>query len=78
MVRCSDNSLYCGITKDIDRRLHEHNNTKKSAKYTRSRRPVVLAWFEKAESQSCALKREAVIKKMTKTQKENLCKEVPC
>ena len=42
VVECSDGSLYTGITTDINRRLHEHNNTKRGAKYTRSRRPVSL------------------------------------
>lgn len=41
LVRCSDNSLYCGITNDLINRLKDHNSGK-GAKYTRSRRPVVL------------------------------------
>ncbi len=69
-LRCSDNSLYCGITKDIQRRLNQHNHTSKGAKYTRSRRPVELVWACKMESQSAALKLEAALKKKTKLQKE--------
>lgn len=47
VVRCSDDTLYTGITKDIDRRLHEHNNTSRGAKYTRGRRPVELVYKER-------------------------------
>ena len=44
VVRCSDGTLYTGVTTDLDRRLHEHNVTKRGAKYTRTRRPVELVW----------------------------------
>lgn len=71
MVRCSDNSLYTGITKDIDKRLDEHNSGNKlGAKYTRSRGPVTLVYTEKAESHSQAAKREYEIKQMGKKSKE--------
>ena len=71
MVRCSDNSLYTGITKDINKRLDEHNSGNKSgAKYTRSRGPVTLVYTEKAESHSQAAKREHEIKQMDKKSKE--------
>ena len=69
-LRCSDNSLYCGVTKDLQRRLRQHNHTSKGAKYTRSRRPVELVWSYRMESQSAALKLEATLKKKTKSQKE--------
>lgn len=78
IVRCVDNSLYCGITTNVDRRIFEHNNTKKAAKYTRSRRPVVLVWSEPSETRSTALKREASIKKLSKHQKERMCKIKVC
>jgi putative endonuclease len=71
MVRCSDNSLYTGITKDINKRLDEHNSGNKSgAKYTRSRGPVTLVYTEIAESHSQAAKREYEIKQMDKKSKE--------
>ena len=71
MVRCSDNSLYTGITKDIDKRVDEHNSGNKSgAKYTRSRGPVTLVYTESAENHSQAAKRECEIKKMSKKSKE--------
>lgn len=69
LLRCSDGSLYCGITNDIDRRLSQHNKGK-GAKYTRTRLPVNLVYLENAESKSAALKKEAMIKKMQKKTKE--------
>lgn len=76
ILRCSDNSLYTGITRDLNRRVDEHNNNDRLASaYTRARRPVTLAYEESHKDRSSASKREAVIKKMTKTEKEKLIKE---
>lgn len=61
MVRCSDGSLYTGITKDVTRRCQQHN-AGTASRYTRSRRPVELLYHEAHRSQSSALKREAAIK----------------
>ena len=69
IVRCADDSLYTGITTDLERRLHEHNNAKNGAKYTRPRRPVVLVYQETSESRSHASKREREIKNLTQQQK---------
>lgn len=74
MVQCSDNSLYTGVTIDLDRRLIEHNEGIVGAKYTRARRPVTLAWFEPCESRSHASVREAEIKKLDRQQKLRLLK----
>ena len=71
-VRCNDNSLYAGITTDIERRLHQHNHNKLGAKYTRAKRPVTLVFIEKAINKSVASKREHQLKKLTKDQKEQL------
>jgi putative endonuclease len=71
-LRCNDNSLYAGITTDIERRLHQHNHTKLGAKYTRAKRPVTLVFVEEALNKSTAGKREHQIRKLTKTQKEKL------
>jgi putative endonuclease len=77
LLHCADDSYYCGVTNNLDQRIHDHNNTAKGAAYTRSRRPVNLAWSEKADSQSDALKREAQIKKMTREQKLELIRQAP-
>jgi putative endonuclease len=72
ILRCVDDTLYTGIAIDIDQRLIEHNTSPKGAKYTRSRRPVQLVYQELCENKSSALKRELSIKKMTRSQKEQL------
>ena len=71
-VRCSDNSLYTGITTDINRRIHEHNETKKGAKYTKSRRPVSLVYSALIGDRSSAQKEEYRIKKLSKIKKQEL------
>lgn len=72
IVRCSDNSLYCGTTTDLERRITEHNSNKKGAKYTRGRQPVQLVYCEELEDMSAALKREVQIKKLSRKAKEKL------
>lgn len=75
VLRCSDNSLYTGITRDLNRRFNEHNhNNRLAAAYTRARRPVTLVYQEAHIDRSSASKREATIKKMTKIKKELLIK----
>ncbi|WP_068544761.1 GIY-YIG nuclease family protein [Thalassotalea crassostreae] len=75
VVRCKDDSLYTGITTDIERRMDEHNGGgPKSAKYTRNRLPVVLTYSESCDSRSMASKRECEIKKLTRKQKLALIK----
>lgn len=69
IVKCADSTLYTGITTDIDRRVHEHNNTKKGAKYTRTRRPVELVYESKYKDRSSATKEEIRIKKLKKKKK---------
>ena len=69
IAECIDKSLYCGITKDIVRRIYQHNNTKQGAKYTRSRRPVVLLWNRKISTRSQASSLEAAIKKLSRKKK---------
>lgn len=71
ILRCSDNSLYTGISKDISKRLLAHNSGKAS-RYTRCRRPVHIVYIQQNMSHSAALKREYQIKAMNKKQKENL------
>jgi len=64
IVRCRDNSLYTGITKDLHKRILEHNSGPKGARYTRSRRPVALVYSEQAASRSVATTRENYIKNL--------------
>ena len=68
LLRCGDDSLYCGITDDVQRRLEAHR-AGKGAKYTRGRGPLELVYTEQCESYSAALKREATIKKLKRPEK---------
>ncbi|MDF1882557.1 GIY-YIG nuclease family protein [Sulfurimonas sp. SAG-AH-194-C21] len=72
ILQCSDNTLYTGITTDIKRRLDEHNNSDKGAKYTKLRRPVELVYSEDSEDRSSACKREYAIKKLSRKEKLKL------
>jgi len=69
IVECSDGSFYTGITTDVERRVLEHNYSFKSAKYTRSRRPVKLVYSRLVGNRSAASKEEYRIKKMNRKQK---------
>jgi predicted GIY-YIG superfamily endonuclease len=69
ILRCADDSLYTGITKDLDRRLDQHN-AGTASRYTRGRTPVAFIYTEEAESQSAALKRELAIKALSRQEKE--------
>lgn len=71
IVRCKDGSLYTGIAIDVEKRVAKHN-AGAGAKYTRSRRPVVLVWREQVESESSARVREIQLKRLSKSQKEKL------
>lgn len=71
LLRCADRSLYCGWTNHLEERVKLHN-AGKGAKYTRSRRPVELAYYETYQTKEDAMKREAAIKKMKKPEKEAL------
>lgn len=73
ILRCSDNSLYCGQTNNLERRIHEHNYSKnKSAKYLRVKKPVKLIFCEKYETLQGAMRREWQIKHWTRAKKEAL------
>ena len=77
MVECADKTLYTGITTELERRVKEHNESDKGAKYTRARRPVRLVYSEEYPDRSSASKREYEIKKkMSRTQKLKLCFKV--
>ncbi|PIU37082.1 hypothetical protein CO005_00090 [Candidatus Roizmanbacteria bacterium CG_4_8_14_3_um_filter_34_9] len=71
ILRCRDNSLYCGQTNNLERRINEHNfDNNKSAKYLRGKKPVKLVYSEKYSTLQEAMKREVQIKKLTKAKKE--------
>lgn len=72
MVCCNDGSLYTGISNDLARRVEEHNFHKAGAKYTKSRRPVRLVYYEELASRSEALRRECEIKKQPRVAKRAL------
>lgn len=69
ILECKDKSLYCGITNNIEKRLYDHNFTKSGAKYTRSRRPVILIATSPTMTKPEALKIELRIKKLKKHEK---------
>ena len=71
LLRCSDGSLYTGITNDLPKRLKAHA-AGKASKYTRSRLPVKLAYTEPQRSKSAALKREVAIKRLRRAEKDRL------
>ncbi len=73
ILRCADNSLYTGVALDVNKRLDEHNGIDKNgAKYTHGRRPVTLVYQESSNSRSDACKREYAIRRLNKSQKEQL------
>ncbi len=69
VLRCSDDSLYVGVTTDLDRRLHEHNATARGARYTRARRPVEFAAAWPHPDRSAAQKAEAAFRRLSRAQK---------
>ncbi|MES2225836.1 MAG: GIY-YIG nuclease family protein [Patescibacteria group bacterium] len=72
LLECADGTLYAGSTNDINRRETEHNTSPKGAKYTRARRPVVMRYHETFASLGEAAKREAQLKRLTRSQKLEL------
>ncbi len=72
MVRCSDRTLYTGITNDLKKRIEAHNSGKEGARYTRSRRPVKLVYSEQVKSKSAAAKLEYQLKKLPRLKKDTL------
>ena len=71
LLRCADNTLYCGITNDLDKRLAAHN-AGTASKYTRARVPVELVFFEPCADRSAASKREMAIKNLKRADKLKL------
>lgn len=70
IVRCSDGTLYTGWTNDLDKRLKAHNEGK-GAKYTKSRLPVFLVYYERFDSKEEAMSREWQLKRWGSCRKKN-------
>ena len=73
LLRCADDTLYCGITNDPDKRLAAHN-AGEGAKYTRGRAPLRLVYLESCADKSSALIRERAIKSLPRAEKLVLCR----
>lgn len=71
IVKCADSTLYTGWTNDLDKRIKAHNSGK-GAKYTKTRRPVKLVYYEEHETKNEAMSREYAIKQLKREQKEQL------
>jgi putative endonuclease len=71
IIRCSDGTLYTGITRDIERRLAQHGSST-GAKYFRGRRPEAVVYLEGGHDRSSASRREARIKQLSRTDKLRL------
>jgi putative endonuclease len=75
IIRCSDESLYTGVTTDLERRFMEHakstggSASSRGARYFNGRKPVAVVYTENDHDRSSALKREAAIKRLTRSQK---------
>lgn len=74
ILKCADNTLYCGWTNHLEKRLKAHNEGK-GAKYTKARRPVALAYYEEFHTKEEAMRREAAIKKLSRKDKLKLMEE---
>ena len=75
VLQCSDGTYYTGVTTDMERRLAEHNTSKRGAKYTKARRPVKVVYLSEYESRSSAQKAEYSFKQLTRKQKERIINE---
>ena len=76
MVRCADGTLYTGWTNDLKRRVAAHN-AGTGAKYTRSRRPVELYYWEECSTKEEAMRREAALKRLPRSKKLALKRQQP-
>ncbi len=76
ILKCADNTLYTGITTDLKRRVGEHNDGKVGAKYTRGRGPVTVMYSRRFRNRANASREEARIKKLSRTDKLLLVKNI--
>ena len=71
IIKCKDDKLYTGITNNLDRRIAKHNSGR-GGRFTRTRKPVSLVYSERVRNRSAALKREAEIRKLDRSEKLDL------
>jgi predicted GIY-YIG superfamily endonuclease len=72
LLRCGDDTLYCGIALDVEARLKQHEEGK-GAKYTRGRAPLEVIYRDACDTKSDALRRELQIKRLSRPEKLRLC-----
>ena len=72
IIRCDDETLYTGVTRDLERRFQEHQNHPRGAKYFNGRKPQEVVYTETGHTRSSALQREAAIKKLSRAEKLRL------
>ncbi|MDO4649533.1 MAG: GIY-YIG nuclease family protein [Eubacteriales bacterium] len=72
MVKCADETLYTGWTNQLEKRIKAHNEGKNGAKYTKTKRPVTLVYYEGYRTKEEAMRREYQIKQLTRKQKMEL------
>jgi putative endonuclease len=75
LLRCSDKSIYCGITNNLEKRIYAHNNLPSGSTYTKSRRPVKLVYCKEYDNRSLASKEEYRIKQLTRNEKLAIIEE---
>ena len=76
ILECSDKTFYVGCTNNLQVRLHQHNTSKKGARYTKTRRPVILKYSETYPTLLEARRRERTIKTWPRVKKEKLIASV--
>ncbi len=72
IVKCVDDTLYIGTTRNVKRRVYQHNHSKSAVQYTKTRRPVELVYSEKVGDLDRALIRENEIKNLSKDKRQKL------
>ena len=72
IVKCADDTLYTGITTNLEKRIQDHNTSKLGAKYTRARRPVKLVYSKKFKNRSTATQAEFKTKQLSRKEKLEL------
>ena len=73
ILQCADTTLYVGCTNNLKKRLQEHTEGARGARYTKARRPIVLKYSETLPTLSAGRAREAALKRLTRKEKLALC-----